>query len=398
MHLLAAAVLTMADVERAAVANAPAVIAARERVREQRAVAALTGASRMPHAFANYVQAPQGGTIGTITQRLTTVGGQFALGDFAGTSAALAQARSNVQLARAQEIGAREAERMRAIGLFFDAIRTTEIERLRERIVAAAQADRRAARLRYAAGAAPRLDIVRADVALANAQAGLARARADRDNALGALRLETGTQGPALVLPSLASAGIGEPPAIAPAAAVGIGLRLRPEVLAARAGVAAEEAAVVAAERARLPGFTAQLGYTAGVDGGLNVKGPSANLSLDVPLSGAGADRVAAERARLAQARARLTGAQQLVQGEIEAAIRSSAADREALVAAARARDEAAAEVTATATGYRNGASSSLDLQNARSTYAQAAIDAATAAATLDRAVATLHLVMGENR
>jgi len=398
MHLLVAGVLTLVDVERAAIANAPTVIAARERVREQRAVVAQTGASRMPHAFASYAQAPQGGTIGTITQRLTTVGGQFALGDVVGTSAALAQARSEVQLAQAQEAGAREAERMRAVGLYFDAIQTTDIERLRERIVAAAQADRGAARLRYAAGDVPRLDIVRADVALASAQADLARAQADRDNALGALSLEIGAQGPALDLPSLASAGIAEPAPIAPAAAVGIGLRLRPEVLAARAGVAAEESAVSVAERARLPGFTAQLGYTTGVDGGLNVKGPSANLLLDVPLSGAGADRVAAERARLAQARARLAGAQRLVEGEIGAAIRSYAADREALVAATRARDEAAAEVTAAAIGYRNGASSSLDLQNARSTYAQAAIGAATAAATLDRAVATLHLVMGENR
>lgn len=398
MHLLAAAVLTLVDVERAAIANAPSVIAARERVREQRAVVAQTGASRMPHAFASYAQAPQGGTIGTITQRLTTVGGQFALGDVAGTSAALAQARSEVQLAQAQEAGAREAERIRAVGLYFDAIQTTDIERLRERIVAAAQADRRAARLRYAAGDVPRLDIVRADVALASAQADLARARADRDNALGALSLEIGTRGAALDLPSLASAGIAEPAAIAPAAAVGIGLRLRPEVLAARAAVAAEESAVSVAERTRLPGFTAQLGYTTGVDGGLNVKGPSANLLLDVPLSGIGADRVAAEQARLAQARARLAGAQRLVEGEIEAAIRSYAADREALVAATRARDEAAAEVTAAAIGYRNGASSSLDLQNARSTYAQAAIGAATAAATLDRAVATLHLVMGEHR
>lgn len=397
MHLLAAAALTLVDVERAAIANAPTVIAARERVREQRAVFAQTGASRMPHAFASYAQAPQGGTIGTITQRLTTVGGQFALGDVVG-SAALAQARSEVQLAQAQEAGAQEAERMRAVGLFFDAIQTTDVERLRQRIVAAAQADGRAARLRYAAGDVPRLDIVRADVALASAQADLARAQADRDNALGALSLEIGAQGPALDLPSLASVGIAEPAAIAPAAAVGIGLRLRPEVLAARAGVAAEESAVSVAERARLPGFTAQLGYTVGVDGGLNVKGPSANLLLDVPLSGVEGDRVAAERARLAQARAWLAGAQRLVEGEIAAAIRSYAADREALVAATRARDEAAAEVTAASIGYRNGASSSLDLQNARGTYAQAAIGAATSAATLDRAVATLHLVMGENR
>ena len=293
--------------------------------------------SRLAHAFASYAQAPQGGTIGTITQRLTTVGGQFALGDVVGTSAALAQARSEVQLAQAQEAGAREAERMRAVDLFFDAIQTTDIERLRERIVAAAQADRRAARLRYAAGDVPRLDIVRADVALASAQADLARARADRDNALGMLSLEIGARGPALNLPSLASVGIAEPAATAPAAAVGIGLRLRPEVLAARAAVAAEESAVSVAERARLPAFTAQLGYTTGVDGGLNVKGPSASLLFDVPLSGVGADRLAAEQARLGQARAHLAGAQRLVEGEIESAIRSYAADREALVAATRA-------------------------------------------------------------
>jgi len=199
-------------------------------------------------------------------------------------------------------------------------------------------------------------------------------------------------------LPTLAQLSLAQPAGPAPAVAVRIGLRLRPEIAAARADVAAEEAAVHVAERAKLPGFTAAVGYTTGVDGGINVQGPSANLTVDVPLSNVGAERVAEEESRLAQARARLLEAERAVRRDVASAMRSLAADREALAAATRARDEAAAEVAAATIGYRTGASSSLDLQDARRTYAQAAIGAVTAAATLDRAAATLELVMGENR
>lgn len=387
------AALSLFDAETAAVAHSPAVIEARAKIVEMQALLGVAKSGGAPHAIVNYAQVPQGGTTGTITQRLTTVGAQIALGDIAARNPLVAQAAFDVRNATALAVDAERAERVKTIGLYVDVLKTNEVRRLREAIVASAQADETAAKLRYKAGDAPRLDVVRSDVALAQARAELSQARADETNAATVLANELGAGTASVVLEPLANdgrlySGTKE-------GAVNAALVARPEIAAARAEVSAEEAAVRAAHRAVMPGIIAQAGYTAGQDSGINVKGPSANVTLDVPISGANAGKVRAEQARLDQSRARLDGATRTVVNEVGTAYENLRASHEAAQSAAVARAEAMQEIKAAEIGYRNGASSSLDLADARRTYAQAAVAEVTARAALYQAIESFNLAVG---
>lgn len=392
-----AATLTLGNVEKASVANAPAVREAREHVNETRALLDAARGGGAPHLLANYTEVPQAGNNGvTIQQRLTTLSGQVILGDIAARDPLVRQAAADVRNATASEFNAERTERIKAIGLFVGAIRTHEVLQLRASILASARADRNAAELRFRAGDVPRLDVVRADVAVARAQADYATARADEANARQNLATEMAAPAASLNIPSLAQAAVTV--AIPPSrdAAVASALSTRPELQSARAEIAAEEAAVRAASRGVLPALTVQAGYTRGTDSGFTVAGPSANVTLDVPVSNVASDRTRAESARLAQAQARLAGVSQTVTTEVGNAYESLQAQREASAATATARTEAAAEVQAALIGYREGASSSLDLADARRTYATAVVDDVTARAALDEAILTFALAVGE--
>lgn len=393
---LAAAVLTLHDVQHAALARSPVVARARSVVRERTALLRAASADGAPAAFANYAQAPQAGSTGdTITQHLTTAGLQISLGDVALRGAATAEARAQLHAAEQSERDAERTERLTVVALYFDAIRTRAILDLQRRIVTAVGADRRAAQLRYKAGDVPRLDVVRADVADALARADVARAKADADNAAYALAIQAGLPSALVRLPALADlhADTAVTPSIADAVAVA--LRTRPDILAARAAVAEQTAALVAAQRGRLPVVTAQAGWATGTDSGLHVSGPSANVTLTIPLSGAPADLVEAARARVDEAQAALDLQTQNVNVETAAAARTYRADLEAGAAASQAREEAALEMRATEVGYRAGASSSIELEDARRAFAQASIAQTTALAALLQARATLELTMG---
>jgi outer membrane protein TolC len=91
-------------------------------------------------------------------------------------------------------------------------------------------------------------------------------------------------------------------------AAVQEALARRPDVAAARENVAAEERAVVVARRGGWPLVTLTGGYTRGVDTGIPVSGASVTVDVTLPVTGAAHDRVLAEEARLAQARAASEG------------------------------------------------------------------------------------------
>ncbi len=382
-----ATVLSFADVERAALSRSPAIAQARAVVREKQAMVAAASGSGMPQAFASYAQAPQSGGGGTILQHLTTAGAQIALGEIAGRSPAIAQARADLRAAESDLIGARRTERIASITLFVEALRTRDVRGLRDAIVSSAKADERAAKLRFASGDAPRLDVVRADVALARSEADDAGARADEANAAHALAVEMGVADDALALPGSLDAFSPTMPASADDA-IAIALAHRSELASDRANLAAEDAAILAARRSNLPSLIAQAGWTTGTDSGLRISGPSAMVTLTVPVSRAGSALVDAERARRDRAAARLDADEQHVRVEVASAWRSYFAAIEAANASDRALHESAAEVRAVETGYRDGASSSLDLSDARRTYAQAAIDRLAAAGEVRRAAA----------
>ncbi|HKU68061.1 MAG TPA: TolC family protein, partial [Candidatus Baltobacteraceae bacterium] len=285
------------------------------------------------------------------------------------------------------------SEREKTIGLYYGALKAVATVDLRSQDLAGAQSDLRAAQLRFKAGDAPRLDVVRAEVALANARASLDAAQVDAANAQDALGVETGTNAQQLV--RLQAVPPAATPPADPQKAVARALAQRSDLLSARQAVQAEEAAVRVALRGRLPAITVNAGYTRGYDSGVLVSGPSANVSVNLPLSHAAADRAAAERARLAQAHDKESALVRAITVDVSSAARTYQESLRAVDSAHRARVAAQAELHATQTGYRSGASSSLDVADARRTYVQAALAEVNALYARAQAAATLEQEIG---
>ncbi len=238
-----------------AVALSPDVAAARERVNENQALLAAARGSASPSAFANYAQAPQGGNAGnTIAQRLMTVGGQMTLGDYLGLAPLVRQASFVLEQTQFDLLAAQRAERVKAAGEYYAALKAAADVNLREQNVQGALSDLRAAQIRYRAGDAPHLDVVRAQVALAGAQADLDSARADRANAWDALAIETGT--PVQALAALQPSMIAPPAMLAQDKAVARALAARSDLFSAARSVEGERAALDLAQRAELPSLT----------------------------------------------------------------------------------------------------------------------------------------------
>ena len=393
--MIAAVVLVVLSFQAAldrAVTVSPDVTQARERVREQAALLAAARASASPAITANYAQSPQAGNNnGTITQRLVTVGGQVTLGDYFTYSPLVRQAQANVDAAQFDLLEAQRAERVKTTGLYFSTLRAAAELTLRDQLVSGAQSDLRAAELRFHAGDAPRLDIVRAQVSLARAQGDRNAAATSLLNAQSALEIE-------LDAPGTLDLSATFPPPMAPADPQTFVLRAlsaRGDLAAAEKAVAAEAAAVGVARRGNLPAIVINAGYTTGTDTGIFVRGPSANVQLTFPVSRAAASRADAERARLAQAQARALSIRKQIGVEVGNAARTYAETARAREIATRARTAAQQELAATQTGYRSGASSSLDVADARRTYVQAALDELTAMYARAQAAAALEELLG---
>jgi outer membrane protein TolC len=400
IHLLCAififAQLSLRDAQADAVAASPDVAAARAKVAEAQALYDQARATFGPALTANYTQTPQAGlTNTTVTQRMTTVGAQWSLGDLFAYSPAVAQANATLRAAQQDLNDAERSEKIAVIAAYYSALGARAELRARSDELGAATAQLRAAQVRFAAGDAPRLDVVRASVAVASAQADVARAQADVEDTGAALALETGLTPAALEATAPANASA-PPMNTALESAIAQALSTRPDLAAARANVVAEEHAVAVARRGTWPLVTLAGGYTRGVDTGIPVAGPSATIDVTLPLTGASHDRVLAEEARLAQARARLHKIERAVELEVGAAVRAYRAQSIALAASQRALQNAQAEFNATQIGYRSGALSSLDVEASRSAYVQALVGQITALYAQARAEAALNLLLGK--
>lgn len=367
--------LSLAQALGTALDHSPEVAAARAHVEENQALLAAARHTFSPALAANYAEAPQGGgTNETLAQRLFTIGAQLSSADYYAQLPAVSSAEAGVRQAQLDELSAERTERIKVVNLYFDALRAIATSDIRAEALRQAVADRVAAQKRFASGDSPLLDVIRADVGIAQAQADAQNARVDRENAIEALASET-------ALPSATFATLGAMPAATPvanglaASLVDRALSQRADVASARAAVVAQRALIESARRAGLPVVTANLGYTRGVDSGVLVAGPSATLQLLFPLSHAAADRTAAERARLTQSQFRVESLVRQVSLDVSAAARSYAAAQSNVAAATRAREGAQAQLRATETGYGSGAASSLDVADARRTYVQARLN-----------------------
>jgi outer membrane protein TolC len=386
------AALSLGTVLDRAVTVSPDVTQARERVHEQAALLAAARASASPALTANYSQTPQAGNgNNTLTQRLVTLGGQITLGDYFTFSPVVRQAQANLDAAQFDLLETQRTERVKTGGIYFSALRAQAELSLRDQAVAGAQSDLHAAELRFRAGDAPRLDIVRAQVSLARAQGDRNAAATSLVNAQSALGIE-------LDEPVTLDLSAAFPPPIAsvdPQTFILRALAQRSDLASAERAVTAESAAVAVAQRGNLPAIVINAGYTSGTDTGIFVRGPSANVQLSFPISRAAADRAEAERARLAQAQARAQSIRKNISVEVGNAARTYAGTARATQIATRARIAAQQELAATQTGYRSGASSSLDVADARRTYVQAALDELTAIYARAEAAAALEELLG---
>lgn len=377
-----------------AVAISPDVAQVRDRVNENAALLKAVGGLGAPALTANYAAAPQGGpNNNTVMQSLFTVGGQIILGDYFASSLAVRQAAFALASTEYDLLDAQRAERVKASGQYYTALKAYAAVQVREEDFAAARADLHAAQVRFKSGDAPRLDVVRAQVAVASSQAALATAQVDFQNAQNAVSVETGEPLQAFV--SMSPVPQTAPPPAEAGRAVARALALRSDLASAEQLTRAEEAAVGAAQRGTMPAITVSAGYTTGVDSGVQVRGPSASVTVAVPLSQAAAARVAAERARLAQAQHKAESIRRQIMVDVGAAARTYAASIQAAQSARRARIAAEQELRATETGYRDGASSSLDVTDARRTYVAAALDELNAVYAQAQASATLEQEIG---
>ena len=171
--------------------------------------------------------------------------------------------------------------------------------------------------------------------------------------------------------------------------------KLRPEIASARLTALAAQAAVGSAKAAGFPTLTVGAGYLVGTDSGVPVNAPTINANLIFPLGPGARDRIAIAAAKAVEAKAKTVSVERQIVLDVAASSRTLGASQRAAAATTRARQSADAELHATEIGYRDGASSSLEVASARSTYAQAVVDELSALYDLEKARAKLDVEVG---
>jgi len=386
--------LSLGDAQQRAVANGVDVQTALATVRERESELAIARRSGVPHLTADYTLAPQanGANNGTVEQSLFGVGVGISIGDLVAQNPGVRVAAAELLAAQRNADAAVIAARLNAVKLYFTALQTIAVERVRADAIAGAQRDRGAAELRARAGESPQIDVVRADVTLAQAYADYARAQADRADAVESLAVATA------VSPASLTAQTSSPvlPANLPAQdrAVARALAYRPEVTALLATIQSRMASITAARRSGFPTATVQAGYTTGTDTGIPVHGPSVTAHVELPVAPTTSPRVDAAQAQLDIAQAQLLAERRTLTLEIASALRDARAQEVAAAAAERGRAEAQRALQAVEIGYKEGASSSLDVAEARRTYDQAAVDALVAEYKRAQALAEIQVIV----
>lgn len=388
------AALSLADAEARATANNVDVQTAIATVREREASLRIARITGVPHFAGDYALAPQANApnTGTVEQHFFSVGVGVSINDILANSTAVRTAAADLLAAQRNADAATLGARQSAAKLYFAALQAVAIERLRADTIAGAQRDKGAAELRARNGEAPQLDVVRADVTLAQALADFVRAQADRADAVDALASATAVNAATLtmfVASPTATRGVPDSER-----AIARALALRPEVSALLATIAARQADVAGARRSAIPTATVQGGYQSGVDTGIPVRGAQVTAHLDVPLASSSGAQVASAQAQVDAARAQLDQERRTLALQIASAIRDAHANDAAVAAAQRGRDEARRALDAVEIGYREGASSSLDVADARRTYVQASANALAAEYQRALAYAMLEVIV----
>lgn len=252
----------------AAIAGAPSLEEAAARIESARAGARGAGAARLPNITAdgnvlqnriNTAQFGQAGQQGFIPEEQTSYGANITASwdpDIFGQL----KAQERAALARIDAATA-QAQGVRLALLAEIAASVTDWRVIEARAAAikddasAAQALAGLAKVREDAGIAPGFDRVRAEATASSSQVRLAALESERARLIGRLVTLT-AQDAATVRAALAQVGPGLAPAAAPASLPSELLANRPDVAAAAANLAASDADLAAAARARFPRIT----------------------------------------------------------------------------------------------------------------------------------------------
>jgi cobalt-zinc-cadmium efflux system outer membrane protein len=386
--------LSLPDAISRAVSNSAAVASAVATVREREAQLSLARGTAVPHLSGDYSLAPQAGPldVNTVEQHFITVGAGISLSDLISSPSAVHAAAGDLLAAQRSASAAELAAKENAVKLYFSALQAVAIERIREDALQGALRDRAAAGIRSRNGESPQLDVLRADVSLSQARADLARAQADRGDAVEALASATAVDSQTLATLSEApfprSKSLGEPQAVTRA------LAMRPELSSLVASLQARNAELGGARRSGIATATIEGGYQTGVDTGIPVHGAAVAAHLEVPLASGSHARVAAAQAQVDATYAQLVEERRTIALEVASAVRDARALDAASQAAQQATQEASQALDAIEIGYREGASSSLDVEVARRTYEETRVQALVAAYDSARSQAVLEIVI----
>ena len=389
--------LTLEQAEGDGIVAAPEVNIAAAKLEQADRLYGATKSGLGPDLVSGYASTPQGNPPDeTITQQLYNVGVGFNLEDLLAQSTRVRDASKGLAGARSDLVAAAREERVKVLGLYFDALKARTIADAREKTLDIATQIRDASARRVAAGKAHRIEVTRADVAVSEAQAAFTDAQAAYDNAIDALRIETGgiaEQAFRNTLPGELSPI--EPTLLDPVKAGVTALRARSEVASAEAGLESAKAEAKLARYDAIPAVTIGGGYIGGIDAGVAIGGPSATIQMVYPLSGKAANTIGVQDAKVTEAAARLAGAERAVFLSVTQASRSLAAARDTAESNTKARQEAQQELESARRGYDRGTGTSLELIAARESYTRALVNEITSLYDLVKAQKSLELEIG---
>jgi len=312
---------------------------------------------------------------------------------------ALQQADAQVTAAQAQLDASRLALAGQVSAAYYDLLRKQALQKIAEETQASAQRQLSEAEKRVRAGDAPELDVLRAQVPVATAEAALYQAQ---NTTVVARQTLAGLLNRPLDAP-LTVADVTAPAADTLAftldAARAEALKSNPDVRAAEANVRASELARQVAGQAREPTYALQASDIRSGDVTGFSRQDRIQATITIPLSDGGLARAQQKEADAAQAQAKAQAeaARRTTEAAVSASYLNARSGLRQIDAARRAQEIAQTTYDKTGRGYQAGLFPLTDVLNAQSAlnqtriaYTQAIYDAAAAISALNLAVGNL--------
>jgi len=318
--------------------------------------------------------------------------------DFGQTTSAVQSARAQESAQRANLVGAGQDLEFSVKQAFFTLLQNQRLSAISQQTVDAQRSHLDEAKARFSAGSVSEADVVTAQANLAEALLSLSTARYNVQVARANLNLAMGVD----VRTPLQPADIPAPTTTLPElnALVDQALSGRPEVLAARDAVLADEASVRGAKAGNLPAVVAE--------GSLGTQGPSlsdstktgtvgVSLQWSIYDSGAVRGAVRVAEANLATARLQLTQVRQVVSNDVTQSYLSVTNAQQRVITTDAEVANAQEALRLTEGRYRAGVAILLEVIDAQNTLATAQANQAAAIYGLDIALAALDHAVGRS-